>query len=317
MQLLYLGFTQPRKDETAFKTAIQQQIAFVENRNGRAETVFNDEVSRSLYKSKPRPPSVSSLRKISHNRTYDIYKERFANAGDFRFFFVGNFDMATMRTLVPQYIGSLPGSTKHEKAKGDRFGYSKKAKDKTVLAGSEPKGMVRLTYTGKADYSLKNEEALQAFVKLLSIKLREAIREDKGGTYGVQVSGWLSKEPKQRYIFNVNFGCDPARTQELTDVALQVIETVKKEGAKEADMLKIRETKRRETETDFKENRYWINSLNQVWEDNLPHDAFKNPDTVCQYVNSLTSDDYKKMANKYLDNSKLRRFTMLPKKAVP
>ena len=59
-------------------------------------------------------PKSEDFDKINLDRSIQIYKERFANAGDFTFLFVGSFDEETIKPLIEKYIGSLPGNAQKE-----------------------------------------------------------------------------------------------------------------------------------------------------------------------------------------------------------
>ena len=72
--------------------------------------------------------------------------------------------------------------------------------DKAVYRGIEPKSRSQKIFTGPFEYDgWKNNLELRAMTSVLQIKLREVLREDLGGTYGVWVSSSGSQHPDEEY----------------------------------------------------------------------------------------------------------------------
>jgi zinc protease len=296
-----------------FKNVIQQQKGFMENMNKSPEAAFRDSVTVALYNNHPRrqPSKVEDLEKINIDRAYEIYKERFADAGDFTFFYVGNVDEATFKPLVETYLASLPTKGRKETWTDPKIEQTNKAVAKSVSKGIEPKSTVQLTYLGNYEFTRKNNFEMNALVKLLSTKLREKIREEKGGTYGVQVYPSLTKYPKERYQLTITFGCAPEKAEELTKDALAEVESVIKSGCDDKNLVKVKETFLRERETDLKENRFWMGYLSQSYQNGLDVSEMNQYNN---WVNALTSKDFKKLAKKYIKNGKLAKFSLKPEK---
>jgi zinc protease len=150
---------------------------------------------------------------------------------------------------------------------------------------------------------------MNALVKLLSTKLREKIREEKGGTYGVQVFPSLTKFPKGRYQLTISFGCAPEKVEELTAAALAEVEDVLKNGTDEKNLVKVKETFLRERETDLKENRFWLGYVSQSYQNGLDVMDMNKYDA---WVNALTTKDFKRMAKKFIKKGNLMKFTLKP-----
>jgi zinc protease len=311
MQMLYLFFTAPRKDEKLFQSTMKQTRGFLENMSKSPEAAFRDTVMTTLYNNHPRrqPMKAERMDKVSLDRAFEIYKERFADAGDFTFFFVGNIDEKQFRQQVETYIASLPSKGRKETWTDPKVDPVMSNTNKNIQRGIEPKSTVQLTYMGNFAYNRKNNFEMNALVKLLSTKLREKIREEKGGTYGVQVFPSVSKFPKERYQLTISFGCAPEKVGELMDAALKEVEDVVNNGSDEKNLVKIKETFLRERETELKENRFWsgfISSSYQNGMDVMDINQYNN------WVNALTGKDLKKMAKKYIKNGKLMKFTLKP-----
>jgi zinc protease len=310
-QMINLYFNAPRKDEKMFKTVIQQQRGFLENMSKSPEAAFRDSVTIAMYNNHPRrqPMKVEDLDKINLDRCFEIYKDRFADAGDFTFFFIGNIDENSFKKNVETYLASLPTKGRKETFTDPNIVPNTKALVKNIVKGIEPKSNVQLTYVGDYTFTRRNNFEMNALVKLLSTKLREKIREEKGGTYGVQVFPSLTKYPKERYQINISFGCAPEKVEELTAAALAEVADVLKNGTDEKNLVKIKETFLRERETDLKENRFWLSYVGQSYQNN--QDVL-DLNKYNEWVNALTTKDLKKIAKKFIKKGNLMQFTLKP-----
>lgn len=310
-QVMNLYFTSPRKDEKMFKNVLQQQRGFVENMSKSPEAAFRDSVTKAMYNNHPRrqPMKVERLDNISPDRSFEIYKERFADADDFTFFFVGNIDEKTFKPLVETYIASLPTKGRKETWTDPNVAPIAKAIEKNVVRGSEPKSQVQFTYLGDYQYTRRNNFEIQSLIKLLDIKLREKIREEKGGTYGVSVQPSMTKFPKERYQITVSFGCAPEKADELMKAAIAEVESVLASGSDDKNLTKIKETFLRERETNLKENRFWLGYVSQSYQNGQD---VMDMNQYNEWVNALQGKDFKKMAKKYIKKGKLVKFTLKP-----
>ncbi|RZK47285.1 MAG: insulinase family protein, partial [Pedobacter sp.] len=241
LQLTYLYFTAPRKDPEMFKGIISQQKGNLANRESDPNSVFGDTVSAVVgnYNVRRTGPSVEKVNQINLDRAFDIYKERFADASDFTFTFVGNFDIATLKPLLEQYLGSLPSTNRQEKAVDLGIRVPAGTITKTVLKGQEPKATVRLLFSGDYTYNQANNNQLDALAEVLNIKLIERLREDEGGVYGVNAGASYSKFPVNRYSISISFGCAPENVDKLIASTLDEINKIKTNGALAVDIQKF------------------------------------------------------------------------------
>lgn len=311
MQLVHLYFTAPRNDTAGFKSYMERQRAFIENRSLDPETAYEDtiEVTMSNYHPRRRPWTLGLLKEVKQKRAFELYTERFANAADFTFTFVGNADEPTLKNLVILYLASLPGNATKEKWEDVGVTTPKGKISKTVKRGMEAKSSVTMRFTGEAKFDPKESMHMKVLMKLMSIKLRESLREENSGTYGVSCYGALMRIPRQEFYVNVSFGCAPVNIDRLTKAALKVIDKVKEEGCNEQDLVKIKETFRREREVQLKDNNWWMNTINQYYAMN---DAIPTQKEFDEYFNNLKSDDFKAAAKKYFAKDNYAYFTWIP-----
>jgi zinc protease len=262
-QLVYLYFTAPRRDETAFKSFRSRMQTVLANRGANPEAVYGDTVGAVMAQYHPRylPPTVAMLDKIDLDLALDFYRDRFADAGDFTFTFVGSFDPEVLLPLVERYLAALPSTGREESWRDVGVELPSGLVQRTVRKGLEPKGRQTLIFTGDFEFNRENRYTLQSMMEVLRNMLRETLREDMGGTYGVSAYGSGSREPRERYSVRIAFGSDPERLDELTEAALSAIDSLARHGASDENLAKVKETQRRQRETDLRENSFWLSVL--------------------------------------------------------
>lgn len=313
LQLIHLYFTAPRNDVNGYKSFMEQQKTFIENGQLDPERVFDDTINTimSNYHPRRRPWTMQLLKEIDHKRALAIYKERFANAADFTFFFVGSFDEENLKKWCATYLGSLPANDKKEKWVNVGIVTPKGKITKTVYKGVEPKSKVQMMFSGPAVYNQSENFKMLALTKLLDIKLRESLREEKSGTYGVSCWGYIKRIPEVEYGVTVMFDCAPDNVDMLTKAAYEVMDKVKSEGIEEKDLVKVKETFRREREVNLKENRWWLNTINTSY---MMGDPLNTADSFETMLNQLNKEDFKQAATQYLNRDNHAYFVLMPEK---
>ncbi|SFD04393.1 M16 family metallopeptidase [Spirosoma endophyticum] len=314
LQLLYSYFTQPRKDPDVVKGFLSNQRSALQNRinTPTPQGVFQDTVTVTLGNNNPRrqPLKPDDLAKIDLDRALNIYQERFANAGDFTFYFVGNFKEDQLKPLVEKYLGGLPATDKKEKFKDLGIRIPSGQISKTVYRGVDPKASVQLVYSGDLIWSPETTTQLDALAEVLEIKLIEKLREEESGVYGVGASAAYSKYPVSRYTFRINFGCAPENVEKLIAKTQELINDLKQKGALPADIAKFKAETKRETEVQLKDNQFWLGYLqNQYYNGDAPDEVLHESEQLAK----VTVDSTKAAANQYL-GSNLIRLVLMPEK---
>ncbi len=313
LQLNYLYFTKPRKDAEIFKGLITQQKGGLSNRENDPNSVYSDTVNAVLgnYNVRRTGPSLQKVEQINLDRAFEIYKERFADASDFTFVFVGSFDVEKMKPLLAQYLGGLPSSNRKEEAKdlGIKIPTGKIAK--TVFKGTEQKSTVRLVISGDFIYNSENVNKLEALSEILQIKLTERLREDEGGVYSPGAFVSYGKYPTARYSFTITFGCGPENVEKLIAASLDEIAKLRKNGPQAVDLEKFLAEERRSTEVQLKENGFWLGYLVNQYQNQ------EDPKMLLTYLESLkklNTENLKQAANQYLIDSNFIRLVLEPEK---
>ena len=315
LKMTYLYFTAPRKDKTAVQSYIAKQKSVFKNLMSNPQYYFYDQTSKIKYNNHPRRswPTEAQLESIHLEDAYKVYTDRFADASDFTFIFVGNFEVEAMKNTLATYLGNLPSSQRKEGFKDLDIDIVNGKIDKQFKRGEAPKALVEMTWHGdNFDWSRDNLLQFQSMISLLRIKMRESMREDKGGVYGVRLSGSPSKYPNPSYSITVSFNSEPNKAEELIQTALKDIATAQKIGGEAKDLLKVKETFLQSRKKSMKENRWWMsNLLHNYRNETEDFEAFQL-DNFEKMVNEVTDKDIKKAANKYFNNKNFIKIVMLP-----
>jgi zinc protease len=312
-QLIYLTLTAPRRDTSAFRSYQERMKGMLENRSKQPETAFFDtlQVLLASHHRRARPWSLSLLNEMNLDSSLAIYRDRFSDAGDFTFFFAGNFRPDSIRPLVETWLGGLSSQGRKESWKDIGIRPPRGVIEKIVRSGIESKSRVALIFTGRWNWSPEANHRFESMAGFLRIRLREVLREDLGGTYGVSVTPSVTLFPVAEYSLSITFGCSPDRAEELTQTVFRQIETLKKKGPEPADLAKVKEIQRRDYETDMKQNGYWLDALwSAAFTGQNPEQILKIPDRIA----GLTTDDVRKTADAVFDLNNYVKVILLPEK---
>ena len=183
--------------------------------------------------------------------------------------------------------------------------------NKDVYRGLEPKSSVRINFTGPFEWSQQNRYDFNSLLELLNIRLREVIREEKSGTYGIGAGGAPSLYPHPEFNISVSWGCDPARVEELVKTVYQQLDTLRLKEPDQVYVDKVREIHRRNHQVNLKENRFWLSNLRQYYANG------ENPEQILAYeklVENLSTKAIFSAAKKYLDPKNVVKVVLFPEK---
>jgi len=313
LQLIYLRFTKPRADATAFGVMMEQLRSLAANRRSDPETLFEDTVSAVVWQGhfRKRPLSAEVIQEMSLEKSLAFYKDRFADASDFVFVFAGSFDVATVRPLVTRYLASLPASGRKETWRDTRVTPVRGVVEKVVEKGLEPQSRVRIVFSGPFRWDPAQRVLLRVLGLVLEGQLGAVLREDQSGTYGVKVTTASDKIPKPAYALSIDFSCAPERTEDLVKRLFTEISRMRMDELSESYIRGVREALAREFETDSKENRWAVGRIT---------DAYENGDDVRAALSepgvnrTLSAAMIQEAARLYLDTRNYVRVTLVPEK---
>jgi zinc protease len=267
LQLNYLTFTAPNMTPETFELLKRRLTGSLENRAQNPRAVFGEKVE--LVNSSNHYSAVdlkaADVPALSLEAMRAFYGARFSNAADFTYFFVGAFSVDEVTPLIERWLASLPSSgkrTSNFRDMGIRF--PARVITDEVLKGKEPASQTVLSFFADPGLDELEMHRVRAAASVLGIRLREILREELGGTYGVSVS-YNSPLPYKGYgAMVIQFGSSPDNVDKLVKAALAEVERLKTQGPSVDDVNKVKELERRDLETNAKQNSYWLGSLQTV-----------------------------------------------------
>ena len=307
LELVYLYFTQPRKDPQAFKNLMEQQQEFLTNAHVNPMLAYNDTLHKVAYATN-RMASMNKeqLKRVNYNRIMHIYKELFANAANFKLILTGNININKLRPLLCQYIATLPSNN----AKETIGTYEPKLVDgkKTYIFHKKqttPTAITTIVIKGKMEYNNRNELLMDAIGQLLRIVYTEKVREDKGGTYSVQASGDLQHHPDDEALLRIAFQTDPQKYNSLIPIVYKELEKMATEGPSQQDLDKVKAYELKVYNQVLRMNNYWEYVLYTDLYNGI------DVDTDFRYiVENMTCDDIRTTLRNLLNQNNCIEVTM-------
>ncbi|MDR3184947.1 MAG: insulinase family protein [Prevotellaceae bacterium] len=264
LQLVYLNFTAPRTDEVAFQSYLSRKKVELENMKAEPMMALSDSLMSTLYRNHPRALNLTleSLKDINYQRIMDIYKDRFKDAGDFVFTFVGNIDPATLKPLVEQYLASLPAAGRKETFRDIHMDIRKgQVKNYFNKEMKVPKTSVYTFYSGALAYTFENLIKMSMLDQILDIVYVETVREEEGGTYGVGVNGSMSPYPKGNFRLLAYFDTNAEMRDKLVAKIHEELRKIANNGPSEVNLNKVKEYMLKKHTEDLRDNGYWLGVL--------------------------------------------------------
>ncbi|HVF38302.1 MAG TPA: insulinase family protein [Gemmatimonadaceae bacterium] len=315
-QLAYLKMTAPRLDTVRFAAFKNQVAPFLANRSLAPSEVFSDTVqvtmAQNAFRARAMTPTVFA--EVNPQKALAVYKDRFADAGDFTFVLVGNVDTVAIKPYVETYLASLPSSGRKEKARDTGIVPPKGLVQKVVRKGSEPKATTNLIFTGACTYNPESRFVLRALTSMMRTRLTESLREKLGGTYSPSVDGGCQREPRNLYSIQISYGSSPENVEPLTKAVLALIDSVKTITASAADVDKVKEEILRSREVEVKTNMYWLGNI--AARDQAGEDFAGLGPAYDEMVRKLTPAMIQQAARTYFNTTNYARFVLLPETAA-
>jgi zinc protease len=312
MQLLYLYFTQPRKDAAIWQEVIKRQKTAIAKRAIDPLSAYQDTASAILTNHNPRARNftITDLDAASLDKAYQFYKERFADASGFTFTLVGSFEVKDIIPYLEAYLGSLPSTNKKETYKNWNF-YPQPGKvSKIISKGTNDKASVQLTYSGSYVYNEDNNLQIDALEEAINMKLGARLTEEEGA-FAPGASMNYAKMPEGRYEITVYFDANPANVDKLINMTFEEINKLKTNGADDKEIKNFTLKEAQETKNNFRQNIFWAGYLNSTSQNQ------EDPAKLISHVQSLskvTAQSTKEAANKYFNDTNLIKLVLLPEK---
>ena len=297
-QLMYLNFTDMRKNESNFNKVMSQQGALLANLSSNLDAILFDSISNSVYNHdwRVRNMKIEDLPNVNLDRMVQIARESMANAADYTFIFTGSFDEETICPLIEQYVASLPSK------KGKKSNWRNVA---NVSAGEvinhfdakmeTPKVQAYVVWHDETmPVSFETKVKAKILCDVLGKVYMQKIREDAGATYTVSTN-YSAQMLGDTPMTVVEVLC-PLKP-DFTKQALDIINEEMLKACSNIDAGTINEIKEdllKSYATHVKTNDYWTNVLLEYgttgldlytgWEDII---RSQTPETISAFARQL------------------------------
>jgi zinc protease len=313
-ELVWLYFTAPKIDPDVFLAYKEKLATVLAQRRASPETVFFDMLQTTLtqdhFRTRPWTPEI--LSEFDIEASLRIYKDRFSDAGNFSFIFVGNFTPDSIRPFIETYIAGLPSSGRRETWKDSSITRPPGVVERTVQAGKDPKSMAAIVFHGEFPWQLSEVVGLHALAQAVEIRLTDVIRREEGGTYGLGVDDLPQRLPRQEYLFYITFGADPVRVDSLTAKVLAELHDLTTKGVTAEETAKTKEILLKEREVNLAGNTFWAGVLVNYYLYGEP------PARILDYSNfvkELTPETLTGLARKYLREDSYVKAVLYPEES--
>ena len=310
LQLAYLAMSAPKFTEQGWyytQMMVDQQAKMY---NVQPSDYFMSQIRDVLYNGSVRHSAITPAmaEQLNASDAQKIFCERFENAADFTYIFYGDVNEEELLDLCCYYIGNLKGdASKQEETKYEAYSFPKGITEKTVNRGQEDQGQVFIAFGGKlpaakdVNENRKDNAMMEQLQALVDIKLREIIREDKSGTYGVGVYASIDGYSERSYEFQISFGCEPAREKELAQEVIAALKSLCSDLVDQVYIDKINESYRRNFEANQQNSSWWLNMIEAIEVFKyLPAEAASDDTSVIKWT---TAESMRDIAKKYLNTS--------------
>ena len=300
LQLTYLYLTEPKFDTAVFSTYKQNYKVSLKAKATNPISIFQDTITKVMQGENAwvQTTTLEDLNKIKPEEALTFYRNRFDDAGDFTFVFVGNFEVEKLKPLVRKYLGALPDSGKRESYKDIGIKPHNGHIKKSLFKGLEDKSTVVLAYHDAFTYTDLNSTALQALKTILENKLLERLREQESGVYSPSISISLSRIPKPYYSLSVTFSCASSRVENLIAATQDELMKIQEKGVSIEDLNKFKAQENRQHELNLRDNGFWLNYIKRSYTYNTSLNRVNNFE---KNLNSLDLKILNKKAKTFLN----------------
>ena len=274
LQLIYLNFTAPRKDDNAFKALLNNYRASLANSEKDPRKAFSDTVGVMLANHSSRQVTINlkTLDFIDQDKALAIFKERFAVPANFTFIFTGNVDPnnEAVKNAICTYLGSLKSAKGGQKFTDNNI-RKPKGKVSNVFAKEMKvkKASNFILYSALMPFNMTNRTAVTAIGSILNIRYLESIREKEGGSYGVGVRGSMNNTPIDEATLMMQFDTDPLKQAKLMAIIHSEVAEIIAKGPRADDFQKVKENMLKKYKEDVEQNPWWSGALERFYQDKL------------------------------------------------
>ncbi|ADQ80533.1 peptidase M16 domain protein [Paludibacter propionicigenes WB4] len=314
MQLVYLYYTAPRKDDNAFSALINMYRTSLANSATDPRKAFSDTINTLVTNRNPRTVimNLNTITKVDQDKALAFFKERFANPADFTFILAGNVDPNNVKVsnAICTYLGGLKTTKVLEKFTDNNIRKPQGKVSNTFEKDMKTaKASNLVLYNGAMPYNIVNNTLVGAIGDILDIRYTESIREKEGGTYGVGVRAGISHQPIDNATLLMQFDTDPAKQAKLIGMIYDEVNEIVKNGPKTEDVQKVKQNLLKTYNENLRENGWWLNTVESYYHNQINYvDNYKNA------VEAITPQSIQSTLAKLVSQGNVMEVVMKPTK---
>jgi zinc protease len=310
-ELIYLSFTAPRSDEEACASFMERLRGQLENLQLNPMIAFSDTISQAVYRNHPRAkrPDIDYLRKVSYSRIMEMYSERFADASDFIFTFVGNVNKDSMIPLMEQYLAVLPSLRRTEQGDAGQLVELRKGTyaNRFHRNMETPKATIFNLYSGQMEYNTTNMLTASMLKQILDLVYMEKVRENESGSYGVRTFVNISDFPEGQAALQIFFDTSPDMKDKLAAIVKNELQAIVDNGPRETDFIKTRDNMLKRHDEELQENSYWLNTIDSYY-----FSGYDRHTNWKETLNGITPSDIQSFAGQLIGQGNYIEVVMEP-----
>ena len=311
-ELIYLHFQPRAKDLDAFGAYKEQTKEALRNKNMNPMASLSDSIQATIYGHHPRiePLTEAEVDKINYDRILEMYADRYADASDFTFLFIGNIDEPLFRMHIEQYLATLPKVKRDDTPVDPHLNFVTGVQDNIYEKKMQtPQSFAVCVWTGDIEMTVRNEVLVDVLGNCLGEIYLKKIREELGAAYSTQCQGFITRgsDDRPRYVLQAVFPVKPEMTDTCLQIVQDVFDDVAENGASEESINKAKEYFLKTYTQNQRENRWWMNRIQSI--------AFRGYDPAEGYediVRSITPANIKQIATTIKTNGNRVRVVMNP-----
>ena len=310
MEMIYMTFTGLTVTPDEFTAMQNLYKGLIQNQEQNPNFIFQKKVQEFLYTSPNKQVfGISDIEKANRENILSIINEQLASAADFTFVFSGNFDEAELKTLVEQYIASLPSV----KGKKQELRYNSAVE---IKSGSEekdftmkmevPQGSAAVIISGKMPYSFKNRLMASMSAQIISTRLLNEVREKEGAVYSIYTQGSQDRLSEVSVTYQTIFQVKPEKKDRALEIIRSEFEKLAKETPAE-ELDKVKEFMVKQYAENEHTNSYWCSMM--AGNELKPTEVFAQAEKA---ILSVTPKELSEYVNKVMKQNNYRVLVMMP-----
>ena len=248
LQLINLYYTAPRKDQEAYERNIENTVNQIKFLSENPQVAFIETYYKTAFPKDKRQvivPTEEKVRSLSLDRMFEIYQERFADASNQTFFFVGNVSDSDV-DLIARYLNHLPvnGKQRNDKFMNRNPKFAEGIQHGVAVKGIERQGM--LIISGQMDVNAseltpQTRIAIQELGDALGMTTLEIIREKNGDAYSPSAGCDYEISPVGQVSWQFYIGCDPEKAAKIEKDCIDILRMYMKKGCDQKTLNKVQE----------------------------------------------------------------------------